>query len=281
MALSLALAWLVAQAAAAPASPTPVDPVAFPGQWAPAPTSKYPVQPKTCWTRHTADAAERSACLESVTRDFGALERYATANAALGAPARGEKRVVFFGDSITDNWSKPIYGGFFPGKRHVNRGIGGQTTGQMLLRFRPDVIALAPRAVVILAGTNDLAGNTGPVSPGAIVDNLASMIELARAHRIAVAVASLLPVCDGKTSADGKPMVRTKDRPPEAIVALNQRIAALAKQHRIPYVDYFSAMVDDKGALRPELTDDGLHPNAAGYAVMAPLAEKAIRALVR
>jgi lysophospholipase L1-like esterase len=189
--------------------------------------------------------------------------------------------VVFFGDSITDNWSKPPYGGFFRGKPYVNRGIGGQTTGQMLLRFRSDVIRLQPRAVVILAGTNDLSGNTGPVSPETIESNLATMVELARGHKIAVALASLLPVCDCKTSPDGKPITRTQDRPPASIIALNKRIAALAQQNGLAYLDYYNALVDETGALKAALTDDGLHPNAAGYAVMAPLAEKILARVAR
>jgi lysophospholipase L1-like esterase len=273
----ISLAFLVAGPDAG-AAPT----LAFPGQWAPPPaTQKYAPVPKSCWTRFASDAAERSACLESVAKDFGKLERFAAANAAVGPVTRGERRIVFFGDSITDNWSKPNYGGFFPGKRYLNRGIGGQTTGQMLLRFRPDVIALVPRAVVILAGTNDLSGNTGPVSPQTIEDNLANMVELARAHKINVALASLLPVCDCKTGPDGKPIKRTQDRPPQAILALNQRIAALARKTGAAYLDYFSALVDARGALKAELTDDGLHPNAAGYALMAPLAEKVIGKLAR
>jgi lysophospholipase L1-like esterase len=269
----ISLAFLVAAA----------DPgVSFPGQWAPpAANQKYPSpSPKVCWTRF-ADPAERATCLETVVKDFGRLERFHAANLALGPLGKGERRIVFFGDSITDNWSKPNYGGFFPGKRYVNRGIGGQTTGQMLLRFRPDVIALAPRAVVILAGTNDLSGNTGPVSPDTIESNLTTMVELARAHKINVALASLLPVCDCKKSPDGKPITRTQDRPPQSIVALNQRIAALARKTGVAYIDYFSALVDTKGALKTELTDDGLHPNAAGYAVMAPLVEKVIAKLAR
>jgi lysophospholipase L1-like esterase len=271
----ISLAFLAAAPPPTPA-PAPEARVAFPGQWAPPPaTQKYPPVPKSCWTRLT-DPAERAACLESVTKDFGKLERYAAANTALAPATRGQRRVVFFGDSITDNWSKPNYGGFFPGKPYVNRGIGGQTTGQMLLRFRPDVIALNPRAVVILAGTNDLSGNTGPVSPETIYGNLESMIELARAHKIGVAVASLLPVCDCKNSPDGKPIKRTQDRPPASIAAMNVRIAALARKHKVAYLDYFSAFADAKGTLKPELTDDGLHPNAAGYALMAPLAEKVI-----
>jgi acyl-CoA thioesterase-1 len=278
MLISIAVVLLAAQPTPAAA---PADTLAFPGQWAPpSPTQKYPPVPKVCWTRYT-DPAERSTCLESVVKDFGKLERYAAANAALAPAAKSERRVVFFGDSITDNWSKPIFGGFFPGKRYVNRGIGGQTTSQMLLRFRSDVIALQPRAVVILAGTNDLSGNGGPVSPETIESNLATMAELARGHKIGVALASLLPVCDCKSSPDGKPIKRTQDRPPEAIIAINKRIAALAKQNGLAYLDYFSAMVDGAGALKAELTDDGLHPNAAGYAVMAPLVEKALAKVAR
>lgn len=277
----LSLISLVFLAAAPQPAPAPDTTIAFPGQWAPPPaTQKYPPVPKSCWTRLT-DPVERAACLETVLKDFGKLERFAGANTALGPVVRGQRRVVFFGDSITDNWSKPNYGGFFPGKPYVNRGIGGQTTGQMLLRFRPDVLALNPRAVVILAGTNDLAGNTGPVSAESIEDNLANMIELARAHKIGVAVASLLPVCDCKSSPDGKPIKRTGDRPQASIVALNLRIAALAKKYKVAYLDYFNALADPQGALKPELTDDGLHPNAAGYAVMAPMAEKVIGQIAR
>jgi lysophospholipase L1-like esterase len=265
----------------AAAPPAPDATMAFPGQWAPPPTAqKYSGSPKTCWTRLT-DPAERAACLETMVKDFPKLARFAAANAALAPAARGQRRVVFFGDSITDNWSKPSYGGFFPGKPYVNRGIGGQTTGQMLLRFRPDVLALQPRAVVILAGTNDLSGNTGPVSPETIENNLANMIELARAHKIGVAVASLLPVCDCKSGPDGKPIPRTQDRPPASILALNRRLRALASKHKIAYLDYFAAVVDGKGALKAELTDDGLHPNAAGYAVMRPLVEKVIAQIAR
>jgi lysophospholipase L1-like esterase len=275
-----ALFWLAFAVAAAATPPAPEAGIAFPGQWTPPPpTQKYPPAPKTCWTRHASDPNERIACLESVAKDFGKLARFAVANAALPAPGPKEKRVVFFGDSITDRWSMPPGGGFFPGKRYVNRGIGSQTTGQMLLRFRADVIALAPRAVVILAGTNDLSGNAGPTTPEAILDNLASMVELARAHRIRVVLASLLPVCNGKKGADGKPIDRTTERPPAAIVDLNRRIAALAKKSGSIYLDYFSALVDAQGALESKLTEDGLHPNAAGYAVMAPLAEQALAKL--
>ena len=279
MSMSLFALISVAVAASPAVAPAADAALAFPGQWAPPPAAmKYPVVPKVCWTRFT-DPAERAACLEYVVKDFGKRARYAEANAALGAPAKGERRVVFFGDSITDNWSKPTAGGFFPGKRYVNRGIGGQTTSQMLLRFRSDVIALGPKAVVILAGTNDLAGNGGPLPPGTIESNLTDMAELARANKIGVALASLLPVCDCKKSPDGKPIVRTVDRPPPTIVALNKWMADFAKKNRLGYVDYYSAVVDGNGFLKAEFTEDGLHPNAGGYAVMAKVVEKTLAAV--
>ncbi len=269
----LGLALLALPSAAAPAA-APL--LALPGQHAPAPVErKYPAWPKGC-SRFEAD--ERTACLDAVASDFGGLYRYAAANAALLAPKAGEKRVVFFGDSITDNWSKPGYGGFFPGKRYVNRGIGGQTTAQMLLRFRADVVELRPRVVVILAGTNDIAGNAGPVTLDQVQDNFASMAELAMAHGIRVVLASLLPVSDDKQDANGQALTRTRQRPTATLRELNRWLAAYAAQNGHGFLDYFPATADASGLLLPALNDDGLHPNARGYAVMAPLAEKAIAA---
>jgi lysophospholipase L1-like esterase len=213
--------------------------------------------------------------METRLQDWPELSRYADADAKLAAPAKGEQRVVFMGDSITDVWSNPQFGGFFPGKPYVNRGISGQTTPQMLVRFRPDVIDLRPRVVVILAGTNDIAGNTGPMTLEQTEANLASMAELAHAHGIRVVLASVMPVND-MTKADGSKLVQTINRPPEKILKLNEWIKAYAAEHGDVYLDYFSAMVDDKGFLKSDLTNDGLHPQAKGYAVMAPLAEKAI-----
>jgi len=207
--------------------------------------------------------------------DWPDLSRYHDDNSKIAAPAKTESRVVFMGDSITDSWDDPIYGGFFPGKPYIDRGISGQTTPQMLIRFRPDVIALKPRVVVILAGTNDLAGNTGPTTLEAIEDNFRSMYDLASANGIRVVFASVLPVSDYELR-DGKPITQTVRRPPEKIIALNRWIQQFARAHHEVYLDYFSAMVDDKGFLKDELSDDGLHPNAQGYAVMAPLAEAAI-----
>jgi lysophospholipase L1-like esterase len=202
--------------------------------------------------------------------DFGELARYRDANAALKPPAPGENRVVFFGDSITDIWHLDEY---FPGKPYINRGIGGQTTPQMLIRFRQDVIELHPKVVVILAGTNDIAGNTGPMRPEDIEANYASMAELARANNVRVVFSSVLPVHNYTPQSQNL----FAGRPPEKILALNGWLKNYVAAHSdCVYLDYFSAMVDDKGLLRRELADDGLHPNAAGYKIMAPLAEAAI-----
>jgi lysophospholipase L1-like esterase len=270
---------LVACVATAQA-PTAVPPGgAFPGQYAPVPTDrKYPAWPKGC---ARFEGEERTACLDAVASDFGGFYRYASANAALAAAKPAEARVVFFGDSITDNWSKPESGGFFPGKPYLNRGVGGQTTAQMLLRFRADVVELRPAAVVILAGTNDIAGNAGPATLDQVEDNLASMAELARAHRIRVVLASLLPVSDDKRDPNGQALTRTRQRPTATIRELNRWLAAYAAENGHGYLDYFAATADAAGLLLPALNDDGLHPNARGYATMAPLAEKAIAAALR
>ena len=227
-------------------------------------------------SKEVAKLEEKSARQEKTLWDWPNLARYRYANAQLPALAAGQQRVVFMGDSITDAWPDPSFGEFFPGKPYVGRGISGQTTPQMLIRFRPDVIALHPAAVVILAGTNDLAGNTGPMSLEEIEGNLASMSELARANKIKVIFSSVLPVYDGGHRADGSSIIMTDRRPPEKIVALNQWIKSYAAEHDDLYLDYFSAMVDDKGFLKKDLSEDGLHPNKAGYDVMAPLAQAAI-----
>ena len=201
--------------------------------------------------------------------DFGELNRYRAANATLSAPAPGENRVVFFGDSITDAW--PIAESF-PGKPYINRGIGGQTTPQMLVRFREDVINLQPKVVVILAGTNDIAGNTGPMTLDEIEANYASLAELASAHNVRVVFSSVLPVHN--YTPESQEMYA--ERSPEKILALNRWLKQYCGDRDLVYLDYFSAMVDDKGLLKKDLAVDGLHPNAAGYKIMAPLAEAAI-----
>jgi acyl-CoA thioesterase I len=231
-------------------------------------------------------AAPTAACPEMATaltallardarmRDWAEMARYRDANKTLPAPSSSEARVVFMGDSITDGWQQPRYGGFFPGKPYVDRGISGQTTPQMLVRFRRDVIDLRPKAVVILAGTNDIAGNTGPMTNEEIQGNLASMSELAHAHNIKVVLASITPVSEYHVRPNLPP--QTTARPMERIKAMNDWIKSYAASHGDVYLDYFSGMIDDKGLMRAELTEDDLHPNAKGYAIMGPLAEAAI-----
>ena len=201
--------------------------------------------------------------------DFGALARYAAENQKVQPPAPGEERVVFMGDSITDGWGRGVKAPFFPGKPYINRGISGQTTAQMLLRFYADVVALQPKAVVFLAGTNDIGGNLGPVTMESIENNLAAMTDIARANGIKVVMASLTPVCDYHRP-------QTAQRPPEKIKELNAWIKDYAERRHFVFLDYYSATVDDKGFFKAEITNDGLHPNEAGYAIMGPLAQKAI-----
>jgi lysophospholipase L1-like esterase len=211
----------------------------------------------------------RASRIAVFTDDYGQLARYRDADSQLRPPAAGDNRVVFFGDSITDSWKLDDS---FPGKPYINRGIGGQTTPQMLVRYRQDVIDLQPKVVVILAGTNDIAGNTGPMRNEDIEANFASFAELARIHNIRVVYSSILPVHNYTD--------RAKDffaqRPQARILALNEWLKDYCAKNKIVYLDYFSALVDDKGMLKKDLADDGLHPNTAGFKVMAPLAEAAI-----
>lgn len=238
-------------------------------------------QSATPESQDCAEAKAKAARLESRLKDWPARGRYREDNAKIAPPAKDEKRVVFLGDSITDSWDGPGNGGFFPGKPYINRGISGQTTPQTLIRFRPDVIALKPKVVVILAGTNDIAGNTGQTTLRAIEDNLISMAELARANGIRVVLASLLPVSDYEKTKDGKPIIRTTQRPPELIKALNEWMRRYAAENGLTYLDYYSAMTDEKGFLKDELSNDGLHANDKGYAVMGPLAEQAIASALK
>ncbi len=202
-------------------------------------------------------------------RDFADLHRYRAANQELGSPVSGEHRVIFYGDSITDKWTLSQY---FPGRDYINRGISGQTTSQMLLRFRQDVINLNPDVVVILAGTNDIAGNTGPISIEDIEGNITSMAELARAHDIALVLSSVTPV-NNYTPASQRFFA---DRPPAEILRLNEWMKAYCASTNCYYLDYFDSMVDGSGLLKRGLSEDGLHPNDAGYKIMAPLAQSAI-----
>jgi acyl-CoA thioesterase I len=203
--------------------------------------------------------------------DFGQLARYRDADYALGLPAAGEKRVVFLGDSITDYWRLADY---FPGKPYINRGIDGQTTPQMLVRFRQDVIDLHAKVVVLLAGTNDIAGVTGPTRNQDIESNYVSMAELAQAHGVRMVFASVLPVHNYTQDAKESFALRPRER----ILALNEWVKDYCAKNHLVYLDYFHAMVDERGMLKRELSHDGLHPTDAGYRIMAPLAEKAIQA---
>lgn len=227
----------------------------------------------------TADSAELSklradlSWTRKVLMDWPDITRYRDENARMAAPTMNEARVVFMGDSITDGWGRQ-YGSFFPGKPYVNRGISGQTTPQMLVRFRSDVIALKPKVVVILAGTNDIAGNTGPMTMEQIEDNFVSMVELAKANGIRVVLSSVMPVSDDF-------QVWTDRRPLDKIIELNAWLKAYAAKNGFVYLDYYSAMLDGRKMFKHELTYDGLHPNAAGYDVMGPLAEKAIALALR
>ena len=225
-----------------------------------------------------AGEKQRADRLQSRLSDFPNFARYREANSQLAPPAKDEKRVVFMGDSITDGWKLNLE---FPGQPYVNRGISGQTTPQMLLRFRPDVIELKPKVVVILAGTNDISGNTGPTTLAAIKGNLTSMVDLAHANGINVVLATVMPVSDYNKNASGVPIVRTIQRPPAQIAELNAWIKQFCSERNLVYLDYFSAMADDKGLLKADIANDGLHPNAKGYELIKPLAENAIKAALK
>ncbi len=207
---------------------------------------------------------------QTTLRDWPNLARFRDEDAKLGAPAKGEARVVFMGDSITESWT---LADSFPGKGYVNRGISGQTTSQMLVRFRQDVIGLQAKVVVILAGTNDIAENTGPISVEGIEGNMASMVDLAKRNGIRVVLASVLPVQQYPW--------RPEIAPVEKIRALNDWMKDYAAKEGLIYLDYFSATVNEKLGMKAELSEDGVHPNKPGYAVMAPLAEKAIAAALK
>ena len=222
-----------------------------------------------------AEITTRATRAETKLKDWPALARYHEANAKTAAPLSDQARVVFMGDSITDSWQSANYGGFFPGKPYVDRGISGQTTPQMLLRFRRDVIDLKPKVVVILAGTNDIAGNTGTMSDEDIQANLMSMSQLAHANNIKVVFASVTPVSAYHTVVP-RGVPQTTTRPMARIQAINDWMKSYAAANGDTYLDYFSAMTDQTGLMRTELTEDDLHPNAKGYAIMAPLAEAAI-----
>ena len=215
------------------------------------------------------DTAKQIAAMEVKLADWPQLGRYRADNAALEPAGADGQRVVFYGDSITDGGGRrPNTGEFFPGKPYVNRGISGQTTPQMVVRFRQDVINLHPAVVVILAGTNDVAGNTGPMTPEMTEDNFRSMVDLAKANGIRVIVASILPAADIPW--------RKVLTPAPKIKTLNDWLRGYCVNHSVTYLDYYSAMVGLDGGMKPGISFDGVHPNAQGYAIMAPLAQAAI-----
>ena len=271
-AAAIALTAGVASAQTPPTASAPAAPAASVQQAAP------PALPSCPELAAAVQAASRN---DVRLRDWPDLSRYREANRALAAPGPGENRVVFMGDSITDAWPQPRFGGFFPGKPYIGRGISGQTTPQMLLRFRPDVVALKPKAVVILAGTNDIAGNTGPMTDEQIAGNLASMAEIAKANGIRVVFSSILPVSEYHVRPGDTAPPQTTRRPMARITALNAWMKDYAAANGHVYLDYVAAMADAKGLLRAELSEDDLHPNAAGYAIMGPLAEAAIQAALK
>lgn len=201
-------------------------------------------------------------------QDWSNLKRYEKKNSTLTIPQQGEHRVVFMGNSITEGWLT-IRPDFFSHKPYINRGIGGQTTPQMLLRFRQDVINLNPSVAVILAGINDIAGNTGPSTIKMISDNIFSMIDLAKAHHIKVIVCSVLPANYFPWQPDIEPA--------QQVIELNSILEAYAAKNNIVYADYFSAMVNESNGLRKELGSDGVHPNEKGYLTMDPIIENCIK----
>jgi lysophospholipase L1-like esterase len=257
MLLRIALAAAVVAALPAPVRLTAQEPGTLP-------ETKAPVAPQAKPTAEQV-AAWQKAHDEQVKNDWPWLGRFKEANVQLGPPAADENRVVFMGDSITEGWHLDES---FPGKPYINRGISGQTTPQMVLRFFQDVIELQPKVVVILAGTNDIAGNTGPMTLQQTEDNLAAMAEMAAANHIRVVLCSITPAFD----YPWKPGLQ----PAPKIDAINEWNKNYAAQNGAVYVDYHSAMKDEHDGLPPTLSEDGVHPLPAGYAIMAPLAEAGI-----
>jgi lysophospholipase L1-like esterase len=209
---------------------------------------------------------------ENKNLDWPNLSRYQDENRSVGLPEKGKQRVVFMGDSITEEWSN-LYPDYFDTKGYINRGIGGQTTPQMLIRFKPDVIDLEPDIVVILAGTNDIAGNTGPSNVKMITDNIFSMAELARAHQIKVVLSSILPVFEYEWAKEIKDV-------PATIDSVNDELKKYVNDHGLVYLDYFSSMVDERKGLNKDYTYDGVHPNQDGYILMSSLAQKVLSRLL-
>ena len=209
---------------------------------------------------------------DSKSLDWANLARYEDDNLKFGLPKKDERRVVFMGDSITEEWSN-LYPEYFTEKGYINRGIGGQTTPQMLIRFKPDVVDLKPEIVVILAGTNDIAGNTGPSNAKMITDNIFSMAEIAKAYQMKVVLSSILPVYEYDWARE------IKD-PPSTIQAVNDALKQYASDQGLIYLDYFSSMVNERQGLNSDYTSDGVHPNESGYILMSSLAEEVLSELL-
>ena len=231
---------------------------------APPANSSQPAPPAPAAVTPAADPAAVLATLQKKLLDFPQLAYYRDRNAQLAPPAPGERRVVFFGDSITEGWGRH-WNDYFAGKPYIERGISGQTTEQMVLRFHQDVINLKPEAVILLAGTNDVAQNTGPMTPEMTLDDFRAMLEMARANNIKMIVCSV-PPADHFFWHPGI-------QPAAQIRSLNQQLKAWADSEHLVWVDYYTPMADDTGAMKPGLSSDGVHPTPAGYAIMAPLAE--------
>lgn len=253
-------------------------PLAFSQATAPANPAQNQIPPDQAAAWEKLTPYQRSQ-LERTYNDWAFLAKYRDADASLPPAQPGETRVVFMGDSITEAWgmkataTSPARGEFFPGKLYLNRGISGQTTPQMLVRFRQDVILLKPKVVVLLAGTNDIAENTGKETQEEIAGNITSMAELARASGIRVVLCSVLPASDFSWHKGLEPAPRIK--------ALNAWLRDYAAKNSFVYVDYYTPMANPEGGLKPELSPDGVHPNKAGYDIMAPLAEAAIAAALK
>jgi lysophospholipase L1-like esterase len=253
-------------------------PLAFSQATAPAapPQNQIPPDQLAAWEQLTPYQKSQ---LERTYNDWPFLAKFREANALLPQPSPGETRVVFMGDSITEGWgmkatpTSPDRGEFFPGKPYINRGISGQTTPQMLVRFRQDVVLLKPKVVVLLAGTNDIAENTGKETIEEIGNNIASMSELARANGIGVVLCSVLPASDFHWHKGLEPAPKIK--------TLNAWMKDYAAKNGFVYVDYYSPMANSEGGLKAELSPDGVHPNKAGYDLMAPLAEAGIAEALR
>ena len=243
-------------------------------------SAQTPAQPAAAPPAQSTTSAPSASCPEMATaltallgrdtrmRDWAEMARYRDANKTVVPLARTDARVVFMGDSITDGWQQPRYGGFFPGKPYVDRGISGQTTPQMLIRFRQDVIDLKPKVVAILAGINDIAGNTGPSSAKMIEDNLASMAQLAKANGIKVVMCSILPAY----SFPWRPGIN----PVPKVTEVNNWMKEFAAKNNFVYCDYYDAMVDERKGLPANLSKDGVHPTEEGYKIMEPIVQKAI-----